>query len=99
MIATIILVSLALAWLARETRWFTVRLPIGKDKPRYGVGRTMAQWDEYNKAHSTELKKEREEYAERQVVIKSHTCDICHTHNDSLLVETKTITAGKSSTE
>ncbi len=96
MIPTLIIIALALVWLLIETDYMRVKLPVGKELPRYGVGRTMAQWEEYNKAHEKELEKERKEYTERQAVIKSHTCPLCRTTNDNLLIETKTIIAGNS---
>ncbi len=96
MIATLMIVAIAYYWMLRETDYLRVRLLVGAEKPRYGIGRTIAQWDEHNKAHAKELEKERGEYAERQAVIKSHTCPICRKHDNALLVETKTFTYGNS---
>ncbi len=96
MLATIVILLMAFYWLLRESDCLRVRLPVGKDRPRYGVGRTIAQWEEYDKVHTKELERERKEYAERQAVLKSHTCPICKTWDDNLVVETKTISYGNS---
>ncbi len=96
MITALTIIALALVWLLIETDYMRVRLPVGKELPRYGVGRTMAQWEVYNKAHAKELEKERKEYTERQAIIKAHTCPICRAYNEDFLIETKTIIAGNS---
>ena len=87
---------IAFIWLLKETDFMRVRLPVGKDKPHYGVGRTMAEWEVYNKAHAKELEKAQVEYAKRQAYIKSHTCPICNNTDDNLLIEATTIKAGNS---
>ncbi len=96
MIPSIIAIGLAFYWLLIETDYMRVRLPYGKDRPRYGVGRTLAGWEQYEKDHAKELAKEREEYAKRQAHIKAHTCPICRTLDESRLIETKTIIVGNS---
>lgn len=35
MLATIIIITICLAWLGHETEWLTLRLPVGKVKPKY----------------------------------------------------------------
>ncbi len=96
MILSIIVILLAFYWLLRETDYLRVRLPMGKDRPRYGVGRTIAEWEQYGKDHAKELAKERVEYAKRQAYITSHTCPVCKTLDESRLIETKTVTVGNS---
>jgi head-tail adaptor len=95
MITTIILISLAFAWLGFETKWFSIRLPVGKDKPR-NAGRTMAEWDIYNKEHAKELEQEQKEYARKQAERASHTCNICQKYDETMTVETREIKAGNS---
>lgn len=96
MIPTLIIIITALAWLIKETDFLRVRLLVGKELPRYGVGRTIAEWERYNKAHEKELERERKEYAERQAYIKSHTCPLCHKLDENRIIETKTVSVGNS---
>ena len=96
MLATCIIVWLALGWLLIETEGLTVRLPSGKVKVHDGKARTMAQWAEHDKVFAKEIGKEQKTYAERRAHILAHTCPICDKGDDSLIVETKTLTYGNS---
>jgi len=96
MIATLITIALAFYWLLRETDYLRIRLPMGKELPHYNVGRTMAQWDEYNKAHAKELELEQKEHAERQAQRDAHTCPVCKTFDETYLIEARVIKAGNS---
>lgn len=93
---SLLIILIAFGWLLRETDYFRVRLLIGEDIPRYKRKMTGAEWQRYDKIHAKELKQAQKEYAERQAVIKAHTCFNCNARDEDVLIETKTITAGNS---
>ena len=60
MIATIIIISLALYWLMRETAWLTVRLPVGKSDAGTSTGIDIL---------NRQLEPAEREYAKRQAIV------------------------------
>ncbi len=95
MITTIILITLTILWLGYETKWFTIRLLVGKDKP-HSEARTIAQWDEYNKVHAKEIEQEQLERERKHAEYLKHNCTICHETFENPVIETREVKSGNS---